>query len=125
MRILPQQSRIVVEPIPDDSKIIIPEGFKDEDGNEHPRPIRWRIVAVGAGRTLENGTVIPIPLEVGDEVVFYGNGAVRLEPRAFYGDRILQVVDYAYVVGKVERDPGEVVSFVPPARKIVAAQIVQ
>jgi chaperonin GroES len=118
---VPQQSRIIVEAIPnDDTTIIVPDGA--EEGQ--PEYSRYRVVAVGPGRTLDSGAVVPIPLEVGDEVVFDGRYAVSMTPPGWYGGRKLVVVDYAGVQAKVEREPGETVSrFVQPT--IVTPRLVQ
>lgn len=122
MKIFPQQSLIVVEPIPnEDTKLVIP-AMKDVDGNDTDAPneaLRLRVIEVGPGRTLDNGTVIPVPLKVGDEVLCNFKYAMRMLPESWYGGGIKWVVDYAGVLARIERDPGEKVSRfnVPEAEK--------
>ncbi len=125
MKLFPQLTRIVVEPIPhEDTPLVIPEGFKDSEGEEINHYPRWRVVEKGPGRRLDDGTIEPIPLEVGDEVVVDPRFGTRLEPITFYANRKLMVIEYGAVLAKVERDPGERVSrFAPPKHsKIVVAQ---
>ncbi len=123
MKINPQQSRIVVEPIPNEDTTIQAVFIKSAD-NDSDRPaeaFRYRVVAVGKGRTLENGTVIPVPVQVGDEVRFDFRYAQPLFPETWYGGaensnppnfgkHTKFVVDYAGVLAVIERDPEEKVS---------------
>ncbi len=61
----PVGNRILVEMVVDDlaGSLVLPDNSKFKEDQA-----RVRVVAVGTGRVLENGTVIPIPLEVGDRV---------------------------------------------------------
>lgn len=63
----PTEDRVVVRPTdaPDMTKggIIVPSAAKE-------RPLRGEVVAVGPGRTLENGQKVEIPFGVGDEICF-------------------------------------------------------
>jgi len=65
---------ILVEPIPEPDVtkggIILPEIAKNA-------PHRATVIAVGPGKTLENGTVDPIPVKVGDVVLH--NPFARIE----------------------------------------------
>lgn len=67
MNLRPLSDHIVVKPITEEklaSGIIIP----DTAGKE--RPERGEVVAVGPGRTLENGTRSSMDVKVGEKVVF-------------------------------------------------------
>ena len=50
------------------------------------KPIRGKIVAVGKGKILENGSVRPLDLKVGDKILFgkYGGTEVKVD-----GDELL------------------------------------
>lgn len=128
MKIYPQQSLIVVEPIPnEDTTLIIPD-MRDEEGKDTDKPneaLRLRVIEVGPGRTLDNGTVIPVPLKVGDEVVCDFKFAMQLLPPSWYGGGMKWIVDYAGVVAVIKRDPDEKVSrfHVPQAKPEPKASI--
>jgi chaperonin GroES len=66
MKIRPLQDRIVVRRVQEEEKtkggIIIPDSAKE-------KPQRAEVVAVGSGRTLENGTRVPLTVKAGDTVL--------------------------------------------------------
>ena len=78
MKIRPLHVRIIVKRLEEDRTspggIVIP-------GSAAEIPIQGKIVAVGMGRILENGTVRPCDVEVGDKVLFgkYDGTEVRVE----------------------------------------------
>jgi chaperonin GroES len=78
MKIRPLHDRIIVKRLEEDRTspggIVIP-------GSAAEKPIQGKIVAVGKGRILENGTVRPCDVEVGDKVLFgkYDGTEVRVE----------------------------------------------
>jgi len=67
MNIQPLGDRIVVKPLEAESKtrggIVLPDTAKE-------KPQEGKIVAVGKGKTLENGTVHPPEVKVGDKVLY-------------------------------------------------------
>lgn len=67
----PIRDRILVKPIEDNnvtsSGIVIPD-------NAQEKPSRGRIIAVGSGKLLDNGTVVPLVVQT-DDVVLYGKYA--------------------------------------------------
>jgi chaperonin GroES len=67
MKIQPLGDRVVVRPLEAESKtkggILLPENAKE-------KPQQGEIVAVGKGKTLENGTVSPLEVKVGDKVLY-------------------------------------------------------
>jgi chaperonin GroES len=85
-KIIPLADRAFVKPgIPNDGKksksgIIIPETV-DKD-----RPEQGEVLAVGEGKTLENGEVVPMKVKVGDIVLFskYGPDEVTIEGEKYY-----------------------------------------
>jgi len=98
MRITPVGNKILLEWISfaEDSKIELPANYQaPEDGS-------FRVVAVGEGRMLQDGKIVPITsVAVGDEVEVAG--AVGLEPKRFPGHRYAVVApDQIMVVVKRE-----------------------
>lgn len=67
MKIKPLQDRILVKRIEEESKtkggIIIPDSAKE-------KPIEGKVVAVGSGKTREDGTKTPLDLKEGDRILF-------------------------------------------------------
>jgi len=74
----PLYDRIAVEPLEQEDKtlggIIIPDTAKD-------KPIRGKVVAVGNGNKLDNGTLAPLTVKVGDIVVYgkWGGTEVKID----------------------------------------------
>ncbi len=68
MAIKPLYDRVVVKPIEEaeektPSGIIIPDTAKE-------KPSEGEVIAVGEGRLLENGQIVPLKVKVGDRVVY-------------------------------------------------------
>ncbi len=68
MAIKPLYDRVVVKPIEEKeektaSGIIIPDTAKE-------KPSEGEVIAVGEGRLLENGQIVPLKVKVGDRVVY-------------------------------------------------------
>ncbi|HNQ64066.1 MAG TPA: co-chaperone GroES [Syntrophorhabdaceae bacterium] len=67
MKIKPLQDRILVKRIEEEEKtkggIIIPDAAKE-------KPQEGKVVAVGDGKVLENGTKSPLTVKVGDKILF-------------------------------------------------------
>ncbi len=67
MKIRPLQDRIVVKRLEEEEKtkggIIIPDTAKE-------KPIEGKVIAVGNGKLLENGTRVPLEVKVGDRILF-------------------------------------------------------
>lgn len=76
MTIKPLRDKIIVKPLPveDVSKggIIIPETAKDA-------PTRGDVVAVGSGMLSADGTIVPLEVSVGNQVVYRKNTATEIE----------------------------------------------
>jgi chaperonin GroES len=96
MRIRPLQDRIVVSRIADQDKtkggIIIPDTAKE-------KPIEGKVLAVGNGRVLEDGSVRKLDIKVGDRVLFgkYGGTDVTID-----GEELL-ILREDDVLGVVEK----------------------
>ena len=83
MKIRPLHDRVMVKREDEERKspggIVIPDTAAE-------KPIRGKIVAVGKGKILENGSVRPLDLKVGDKILFgkYGGTEVKVD-----GDELL------------------------------------
>ena len=78
MKIRPLHDRVIVKREDEERKspggIVIPDTAAE-------KPIRGKIVAVGKGKILENGSVRPLDLKVGDKILFgkYSGQAVKVK----------------------------------------------
>ncbi len=78
MKIRPLHDRLVVKRTQEEEKtkggIIIPDTAKE-------KPIEGTVVAVGNGKELKNGKVVPLDVKVGDKVLFgkYSGTEVKVE----------------------------------------------
>ncbi len=88
MKIRPLQDRVLVRRLDAETTtpggLIIPENAKE-------KPTRGVVVAVGNGRVLDSGKLLPPSVKEGDEVLFtkYGGQDVHLD-----GDELLIVRDH-------------------------------
>jgi len=78
MAIRPLQDRILLKRVKEEEKtkggIIIPDTAKE-------KPIEGEVVAVGSGKVLDDGTVRPLDVKVGDRVLFgkYSGTEVKID----------------------------------------------
>ncbi len=78
MKIRPLQDRLVVKRTPEEEKtkggIIIPDSAKE-------KPLEGLVVAVGSGKTLKGGKVVPLDVKEGDKVLFgkYSGTEVKVD----------------------------------------------
>jgi chaperonin GroES len=78
MKLRPLHDRIVVKRLEEEEKtsggIIIPDTAKE-------KPQQGKVIAVGKGRILEDGKVIPLVVKEGDRVLFtkYGGTDIKIE----------------------------------------------
>ena len=78
MKIRPLHDRVIVKRLEEEKKsaggIIIPDAAAE-------KPIQGIVKAVGKGKILENGTVRPLDLKVGDKVLFgkYSGTEVKVD----------------------------------------------
>lgn len=68
MEIKPLGDRVVIKPLEAEAKskggIVLPDTAKE-------KPQEGKVIAVGKGKTLENGSVQPLEVKIGD-IVLYG-----------------------------------------------------
>lgn len=78
MRIQPLGDRVVVKALESGEKtkggIVLPDTAKE-------KPQEGKIVAVGQGRLLDNGTIKPLDVKVGDKILFgkYSGNEIRVD----------------------------------------------
>ena len=78
MKIRPLHDRVIVKRLEGESTspggIVIPDSAAE-------KPVQGKIVAVGKGKILENGTVRPLDVKVGDKILFgkYGGTEVKVD----------------------------------------------
>jgi len=86
INIKPLGDRILVEPVAGEdagktkSGIIIPDTIDKE------RPERGRVIAVGPGKTTDEGKVIPLSVKKGQIVIFskYGPDEIKINDKEYY-----------------------------------------
>jgi chaperonin GroES len=82
LNIRPLDDRVVIEPLEAEDKtpggIVIPDTAKE-------KPIKGRIVAVGAGKVLENGKRLEPVVKKGDQVIFskYGGTEYKVQGKEY------------------------------------------
>jgi chaperonin GroES len=85
MKIRPLHDYVIIKRVEEQETvrggIIIPDSAKEKQQE-------GEVMAVGAGKRLENGTLIPIEVKVGDRVLFgkYSGSEIKLE-----GEELLMV----------------------------------
>ena len=78
MNIRPLHDRVVVRRLEEETTtaggIVLPDSAAE-------KPSQGEVLAVGPGKTLENGDVRPLDVKVGDKIIFgqYGGSTVKLE----------------------------------------------
>lgn len=78
MKIKPLRDRVIVRRLNEEGKtkggIIIPDSAKE-------KPQEGEVVAVGSGKVLEDGKVVPLDIKKGDRVLFgkYSGTEVKVE----------------------------------------------
>jgi chaperonin GroES len=78
MKIRPLHDRIIVKRVEEEEKtkggIIIPDTAKE-------KPIEGKVIAVGKGRTTEDGKIVAMDVKVGDRVLFskYAGTEVKID----------------------------------------------
>lgn len=83
MNLKPLGDHLIVKPFAKEdvtaSGIILPDTI------EKDRPEQGEVIAVGPGRSLENGSLAPMNVKVGDKVVFkkYSPDEVKIEDEKF------------------------------------------
>ncbi|HKJ05499.1 MAG TPA: co-chaperone GroES [Geopsychrobacteraceae bacterium] len=96
MKIRPLQDRLIVERVEEETTtaggIIIPDTVSKE------KPQEGKVIAVGKGKTTEDGKVIPMDVKVGDLVLFgkYAGSEIKVDGNEYL---IMREDDILGVVG--------------------------
>ena len=78
MKVRPLHDRVIVKRLEEERTspggIVIPDTAAE-------KPVQGKVIAVGKGKILENGTVRPLDVKVGDKILFgkYGGTEVRVD----------------------------------------------
>jgi chaperonin GroES len=78
MKVRPLHDRVIVKRTKEEEKtkggIIIPDTAKE-------KPVEGKIIAVGAGKVLEDGKRVPLQVKAGDRVLFgkYSGTEIKIE----------------------------------------------
>jgi len=82
MKVKPLQDRVLIKRVEEETKtkggIIIPDSAKE-------KPIEGKVIAVGKGKLLENGTRQPMDVKEGDRILFgkYSGTELKVEGEDF------------------------------------------
>lgn len=89
MKIKPLSDHILIEPLEKEEKtkagILLPETAEKE------RPEQGKVIAVGPGRKIASGKIIPLSVKAGNKVLF-----------TKYGPNEIKVNDKEYLIAKEE-----------------------
>ena len=95
MKIRPLQDRVIVERLAEEAKtkggIIIPDTAKE-------KPMEGKVIAVGKGKTTEDGKLIKLDVKAGDLILFskYAGTEVKIDGKEYLimrEDDILGIVE--------------------------------
>ena len=94
MKIRPLQDRVIVKREEEETKtkggIIIPETAKE-------KPIEGKVIAVGNGKILDNGTKVALDVKAGDKILFgkYSGTDIKIDGQEYLilrEDEVLAVI---------------------------------
>jgi chaperonin GroES len=94
LKIRPLEDRVVVEPLEAEEKtaggILLPDSARE-------KPQRGRVLAVGAGKTTDDGKRVAVAVAVGDEVLYgrYAGNEVKL------GEKEVKIMRESDILAKV------------------------
>lgn len=88
------------------SKLVMPGTENQPTGHEVGI---YRVIKVGPGKYIANGSLVAPDVEPGDEVVFFGGRAIKLEPEYLYDNKRLVMVEADSVLAVVRgRNPANI-----------------
>ena len=97
MKIRPLHDRVIVKRLEEERKtasgIVIPDTAKE-------KPQEAEVMAAGRGKRLEDGTVVPLDVKVGDRILFgkYSGSDIKIDGEEYLilrEDEVLGVLDDA------------------------------
>ena len=86
VKIKPLADRVLIEPLSDEEKVKkTKSGIIIPDTAEKEKPQEGRVIAVGEGKTLENGKVVSLSVKKGDRVLFskYGPSEIKIDGKEY------------------------------------------
>lgn len=95
MKIRPLQDRVIVERLAEEEKtkggIIIPDTAKE-------KPMEGKVIAVGKGKTTEDGKLLKLDVKTGDKILFskYAGTEVKIDGKEYLimrEDDILGIIE--------------------------------
>ena len=86
VNIKPLGDRVLIEPLSDkDMAKQTKGGIFIPDTADKEKPQEGTVLAVGEGKRLENGTIVPVNVKVGDKVLYtkYGPSEFKVEDKEY------------------------------------------
>ncbi|HSX24895.1 MAG TPA: co-chaperone GroES [Candidatus Andersenbacteria bacterium] len=95
MKIEPLHNNVVVKQLSD--KEVTASGIVLPDSVNQEKPMEGEVIAVGKGKMMENGTIAPMSVSVGDKVLFtkYAPDEVEVDGQEYLvvsEDKILGII---------------------------------
>ena len=95
MKIEPLYDKVVIKPL--DEEEVTASGIVLPDTVDKEKPMQGKVIAVGPGKRLDNGTITPVSVKVGDKVLFtkYAPDEIELDKEEYLvmeEDKILGIV---------------------------------
>ena len=83
VKIKPLGDRVLIEPITEAEKT--KAGIYLPDTASKERPEQGKVVAVGEGRMLDSGTIVPVKVKIGQKVLFtkYGPNEIKVDGKEY------------------------------------------
>lgn len=95
MKIEPLYDKVVIKPL--DEEEVTASGIVLPDTVDKEKPMQGKVVAVGPGKRLDNGTIVPVSVKIGDKVLFtkYAPDEIELDKEEYLvmeEDKILGII---------------------------------
>ena len=83
MNVQPLGDRVLIKPLKEDE--VTKSGIVLPDTAEKEKPEKGEVIAVGPGKTLDNGQRMAVDVKVGDKVIFtkYGPDEIKVDEEEF------------------------------------------
>lgn len=83
MKIKPLTNHLILEPV--DQEKITKGGIVLPETAEKEKPVKGKVIAVGAGKRNDKGEIVPMSVSVGDLVLFkkYGPDEIELDGKKY------------------------------------------
>ena len=83
MNIKPIRDKVIVKPIAEDE--VTKGGIVLPDTVDKERPEKGEVIAIGSGKTLDNGQKLPMSVKVGDIVMFkkYSPDEIKVDDQEY------------------------------------------